>query len=288
MTDETQTPAPVEGEDTGAVLAALQGDKTYLKDPGEAETPTPEPEAEDEDLGEDTAAPIDEAAAEKPKLTAKERVQQAVARQREAERDRDFYKEQALRTPQAQPAQVAQPDTPQGDGKPDPTAYENGVYDPQYVEDLTDWKVGRALQGHDQHRRQQEQVRTNVENYETRAKTLWPEGKPAGLKAFELLKEIPVAVYEIVGASDVGPKIAEHLGDNPAELARLERLSPILQARELTLIENRLAEPVKPVPKTATDAPEPAPTARGAGGRFQVSPDTDDFEAFQKQHFPGG
>lgn len=286
MTDETQTPTPVEGEDTGAVLAALQGDKTYLKDAGDE----PAPEAEPTPGDDAAAAPEAEPEAPKPKAkqTAQERIDELTAARREAERDRDFYKEQALRAPTAKPAEAAPDPAPQGDGKPDPTAYENGVYDPQYVEDLTDWKVGRALAGHDQHRRQQEQVRTNVENYESRAKTLYPDGKPDGLKAFELLKEIPTSVYEIVGASDVGPKIAEHLGANPAEIARLERLSPILQARELTQLESRLTDPVKPTPKTATDAPEPAPTARGAGGRFQVSPDTDDFEAFQKQHFPGG
>lgn len=286
MTDETQTPAPVAGEDTGAVLAALQGDKTYLTDKGDE----PIIQAEETPGDDAAAAPEAEPEAPKPKVkqTAQERIDELTAARREAERDRDFYKEQALRAPTAKPAEAAPDPAPQGDGKPDPSAYENGVYDPQYVEDLTDWKVGRALDGRDQQRRQQDQVRTNIENYETRTKTLYPDGKPAGLKAFEQILQIPVSVFEIVGASDVGPKIAEHLGANPDELARLDRLSPILQARELTQLEQRLTEPVKPIPKTATDAPEPAPTARGAGGRFSVAPDTDDFEAFQKQHFPGG
>jgi hypothetical protein len=64
-----------------------------------------------------------------------------------------------------------------------------------------------------------DQVRTTVQTFETRAKTLFPDGEPAGLTAFKQIPELPVAVMEIVGASDIGPKLAEHLGDNPAELS---------------------------------------------------------------------
>src|SRR5882724_1307203 len=110
MSEENNAPAAVAGEDTNAVLAhaALEGDKTFLRDPDYTAI-EPEPvEGEGED-GEDAAAPEGEARPEKVKLTASQRVQQAVARQREAERDRDFYKEQALRgpAPEKPPAQAA-------------------------------------------------------------------------------------------------------------------------------------------------------------------------------------
>jgi hypothetical protein len=67
-----------------------------------------------------------------------------------------------------------------------------------------------------------------------------------------------------------------------------ERAQPDLQARELTLLETRLTPAAKPTPKTATDAPEPPPQARGAGGQFKVAADTDDFAAFEKQYRIGG
>jgi hypothetical protein len=183
-----------------------------------------------------------------------------------------------LRGTQAQPAQEAQV-TPQGDGRPDRADYDN--YD-DYVEDLTDWKAANAVDQYTRRATMQTQQRQVVETYHTRTATLYPNGKPAGLSAFERIAVVPEAVNEIVGASDIGPRIAAYLGDNPAELARLDRLSPIQQARELTLLETRLAVPGKSSAKNATDAPEPAPQARGAGGRFGVAPDTTDFAAFEK------
>ena len=290
MTTEN-TAAPVAGEDTSAVLAALEGDKTYLAEPpeppkaeeGEA---VEEAAAEPADTGDD--APATEAeAAEKRKMTARERVEQAVARQREAEREAEFWKAKATQPANAQPAQEAQ-FQPQGDGRPDPNDYET---DADYWEAVTDWKAemaaSRAVDQFRQAARQTEVVAT----FETRAKALFPEGEPEGLMSFRAIPELPMAVMEIVSVSDVGPKLAAHLGDNPAELQRLAGMSPVQQARELTRLETRLVAPPAPAtppPKTATSAPEPPPQARGSSGQFKVSGDTDDFAAFERQYRIGG
>lgn len=238
--------------------------------------------AEQVEPGDDAAAAAAEGEAQaKPKKSAQERINELTAARREAERDRDFYREQALRNQApAQPAEQAQ-QQPQGDPRPAREDYED---DFDYIEALTDWKAEQAAERLSARTRQQEQASSARTNFETRAKTLFPDGEPAGLEKFKRLPQLPVAVIEIVGDSDIGPKIAEHLGDNPAELARLERLTPIQQARELTRLEQRLTPPAKPTPKTATDAPEPPPQARGAGGKFTVSPDTDDFAAFEKNY----
>lgn len=238
----------------------------------------------DEQSGDDAAAATDDPAP-KPKKSAQERINELTAARREAERDRDFYREQALRAQQTQqPAREAQHEQPQEAERPDRADFAD---DFEYIEALTDWKAEKAAERLAAQSRQQEQARNARSTFETRAKTLFPEGEPAGLEAFRRIPELPVAVLEIVGDSDVGPKIAEHLGDNPAELRRLEGLSPIQQARELTRLENRLIAPTpapKPPAKTATDAPEAPPQARGTGGRFTVAPDTDDFAAFEKQY----
>lgn len=287
MTDETQGAAQADSEDTAAVLAhaALEGDKTFLRDPNDT-AGQPEVEGEEaEDPGEETAATEPEAKPEKVKLTAQQRVQQAVARQREAERDRDFYRDQALaRQAPEKPAQEAQPT---GDGRPDPADYEGGIYDPVFVQRNTEFTVNQAVAAALAERDGRQSISTKVSAFESKVAELFPDGEPDGLKAFRALPSLPQGVSDVLLASDIAPKLAEHLGDNPNELARLSGLSPALQARELTLIESRLATPAKPPPKTATDAPEPAPQARGSGGQFKVAGDTDDFEAFERQHMPG-
>ena len=60
---------------------------------------------------------------------------------------------------------------------------------------------------------------------------------------------------ETIRASEIGPELAYHLGNNPKEAERIARLSPFLQAKEIGKIEAKLAD-APPVKKT-TSAPAP-------------------------------
>lgn len=70
---------------------------------------------------------------------------------------------------------------------------------------------------------------------------------------------------ETIRASDQGPDVLYHLGSNPAEAARIARLSPLLQAKEIGRIEAALAS--APPVKRTTSAPPPispvTPTSNG-------------------------
>lgn len=80
-------------------------------------------------------------------------------------------------------------------------------------------------------------------------------------------RDLPVSevMAETIRASDIGPEIAYHLGHHPDEAARIFRLSPFLQAKEIGKLEAKLtaSPPTKPV----TSAPPPiAPvTAKSVG-----------------------
>lgn len=289
MTDETNAAEQSAGEDTAAVLAmAESGEKTYLE-------PKAEPEAKEttsEDPGDDAdaAKPDTEAEADapKPKKTAKDRIDELTWRLREAER-REATLLDRIGGKQA-PAQEAHTET-QGDGRPDPEAYEGGAYDPLFIEHLTDWKAEQAVNRRMSEREERQTVETQFQAFKAKTDELFPEGESEGFVAFRQYPKVTPTMTEVILSSDIGPKLAEHLGDNPREFQRLSGLSPALQARELTLLETRLAPPkadAKPTPKTTTNAPEPAPQARGSGGQFKVSGDTSDFAAFEKQYRIGG
>lgn len=254
-------------------------------DDAQNETSAADAQAE---TGDDAAAATDEngqATPPKPKKTVQERIDELTAARREAERDRDFYREQALRAGNGkQPAEEAQQHQPQGGGEPDPGDYDHGENDLRYVRDLARWEARQEFMAMAEEQREQERARNARQTFETRRAALFPNGDPEGLQRFREIPSLPSAVVEIVAESDIGPKIADHLGANPAELQRLKGMTPIQQARELTRLELRLSEPAKPTPKTATDAPEPPPQARGTGGRYKVAPDTDDFAAFEKNY----
>ena len=76
---------------------------------------------------------------------------------------------------------------------------------------------------------------------------------------------ITEVMAEAIYASDVGPEVAYYLGSNVKEAARISKLSPFLQAKEIGKIEARLASD-PPVKKTS-NAPAPISpvTARSNG-----------------------
>jgi hypothetical protein len=98
---------------------------------------------------------------------------------------------------------------------------------------------------------------------------------------------LPASLSELILDSEDGVKVAEYLANDLGEYRRIAALPAHIQGREIGKIEAKLASPpeAKPAPKSKAPAP-PEQMARGAGGRFAVPPDTDDFAAFEKQYGP--
>ena len=78
---------------------------------------------------------------------------------------------------------------------------------------------------------------------------------------------------QTIQASDVGPEVAYYLGANPQDAARISKLSPFLQAKEIGKIEARLAS--DPPVKKSSSAPAPI-TPVGARAAANQSYDTTD------------
>jgi hypothetical protein len=272
-----------EERDPAAETAASEAAAEALNQP----TPEPKPEAPAAEAapGPDAAAPGPEGEAEKPKpKTAQERIDEITGQKHEATRraeaaEAELERIRAARKPAEEPEPKKNPD-----GRPDPEDYDFGIADEKYLEDLTDWKAEQAVQKALGNRDAASSARQAVTSFRERATKAFPDGEPAGLKAYRALDKVPAAVQDVVLVSEVGHKIAEHLGANQPELTRLAGLSPTLQAYELGKLETRFSTATPP-PNNVSQAPEPPnTTARGAGGRFSVPADTDDFAAFDKQY----
>jgi hypothetical protein len=78
---------------------------------------------------------------------------------------------------------------------------------------------------------------------------------------------------ETIRASDIGPELAYHLGQNPKEADRIARLAPFLQAKEIGKIEARLAD--APPVKKASSAPEPIRPVRARVSNTGIVDTTD-------------
>lgn len=259
--------------------------------PSEDETSLPESAEQSETQETEAEATEGEAEEEKPrKATAKDRIDELTRLRREAERreedkarEAEYWRNIALEKSQA--AESNKPAEAEGDGRPDPEKYEAGEYDPRYVEDLTDWKARTAVERYAQSltaQTQAERAQTEWQSREARAAEALPDYEEKVILGAQRKEWAcsPVAA-DAIKMSEKGPELAYHLASNPAEAARIYRLSPALQLMELGKIEANLSQPKA---KTATTAPTPAPQVRGSGGKFATPPDTNDFAAFEKQY----
>lgn len=274
--------------ETPAAEAAPEGEVAQPEKPPEApEGEVDQPKAE----GEEGEPPTDPAP--KPKKTAQQRIDELTWAKNEAERREQATQE---RLEAALAAQKPAPAARSADDVPDPNEYEFGEEDAAYIRDVTRFETKRELQAEfeakEARRETERTMATARQAFETRKAQAFPDGETDGFKAFCAVEKVPVVLNDVIMISDVGPQLAAHYGDNPADLQRLSALPLHLQAYEIAKVEGRLTAPTapataetpKPQPKIATDAPNPAPQVRGSGGQFKVSPDTDDFAAFDKAY----
>lgn len=259
----------------------------------EAVTKTPET-VEAETVETEQEAPADDSAtdaeqAPKPKKSAKERIDEITWEKHEAIRRAEAAEAERERLA-AQIAQLsAQLPQQSDDLPPNPQHYEYGELDVNYIRDVTRYEIKLEQKAQDEQRAFQERQKTfseKVSSFMAKSKEAFPDGPSNGLSVF-LHASTPVTeeVAELVASSDVGPKLAEYLGDNIAELHRINALPAHMKGFEIARIEARLSVPAETKPPPKPKAPIPPETLpRGTSGRFAVSPDTDDFSAFEKSY----
>lgn len=81
---------------------------------------------------------------------------------------------------------------------------------------------------------------------------------------------------EVIRTLEVGPEVALHLADNAKDAARIAKMPPLQQARELGVIEAKVS--AEPPPKEKTKAPAPITPIRGKSGGEKKPGDMSDAE----------
>ena len=130
-----------------------------------------------------------------------------------------------------------------------------------YAEVLAERKAEELLDRRDRARQQREML----ESYHDREETVRDKYDDFEQVAYNPNLSVTDAMAMAIQASDIGPDVLYHLGVNPKDAQRISRMDPILQAREIGMIEARLS--AEPTFKKTSNAPAPiAPvTARTAG-----------------------
>ena len=144
-------------------------------------------------------------------------------------------------------------------GKPSPEDFVGGVFNPDYIEALTDYKMGEALTKRDR----EQKTTTRL----TAVKDREAEFVKSNPGYFDALSEVTASslindglIYEALIDDDNAPRIVFYLGNNPEELAKIENLSVHQKIMKLGAISasfdnqsgkptpiSRAAKPITPI-----------------------------------------
>jgi len=189
------------------------------------------------------------------KTGAEKRIAELTAKRRQAERDADYWRNEAMKRSgePPKPGEITETFT-----RPKPIQKDFEDYD-EYVENLADWKYEQKEAA-----RQAAQVATSQKEKAAQFQKKLNEGfeKHEDFAEVALNRDLPItpnmvdALYDCEHAAE----IAYHLGQNLTEARRIASLSPIAAAREIGKLEARFSGPPQ---KTTTRAPGPTKDITG-------------------------
>ena len=243
---EQQTSSPAD--------ASSEAPETVTEELQQSEQQEAAEKPEEGDEGDDQGG--EEKLHEKPKRSARERINELTKRAHEAEREVQRLREASER----KPAESTE--------KPNPDKF--GSYD-EYVEALADWKadqrVAESFKRRDAERSQAAEARAAEAKAQAWAErqSEFREATPdydavVGKSAVQIAPHVVDTLLD----SESGPELAYHLAKRPETVKRINALSPLSAARELGRIEATLSNPAAPQIKPASKAPAPITPVRSS------------------------
>jgi hypothetical protein len=205
--------------------------------------------------------------------SAQERINKAVLKQREAEREADYWKAKAT-SQSAEPVATIASDR-------EPQEAEFADYG-QYLKALTKWEIrqDRADAARAALTQQQQDYQAEL----SRAFTPQLQTARAKYDDFDEVVAQPIfssTTQDLLFHSPQGAEIAYFLGTNPQEALRLNELSPVAAAREIIKLEARFVMQ----PKTVSSAPAPITPVTGTAPALkdEDTMTTDEWMAHERQ-----
>jgi hypothetical protein len=220
-------------------------------EPALAETPVV-----DETPGAESAPAATDASAAAEKTPTQKRIDELTWLRREAERDRDYWREHATRQTPANPAvEASAPKKP-------PTLAEHNYDESAYQAALAEhFKAETARQVREELQREQaeQSVRQRVESFGKREQAF--ASKHADYLEITRDPTLPVseAMVELLQESEVGPEVLYYLGNNREEALKIAQLGEFAAARAIGRLEAKLETVKTAPPKPVSKAPPPPP-----------------------------
>lgn len=251
---------------------------------------------EDAQQSEDAADAPEKEERRRPARSVQQRINEAVAKQRRAERETEDLRRRVAALEAAEEKSLPKGEEPakeKSDGKgPDPEKYTYGELDPRYIADLAEYHADRKAaqikaefereRQADAERRTKAEVQQKVEDLVRQGARKYRDFNNVVVKAAEA-GDFPVSaeMAELVLGSKVGADVAYHLATHLDLAVRISEMAPLKQAAEFGKLESRYLNASRPRTTTTQAPPPPVSPPRGAGGKFETRPDTADFAAFE-------
>ena len=195
---------------------------------------------------EDHAQTAPEVAENQPEQTEEKKFSQAeldaMIGKRLAREQRKWEREQQAKAAEAQTITRVPAELPPVDQFESPEAYAEALAERRAHELIHQREFAkRQAEVMDAYHDKEEEARTKYDDFEQ--------------VAYNPQLRITDVMAETIRASDSGPDVAYHLGQNPKEAERISALPPFLQAKEIGRIEAKLA--AEPPSKKTSSAPAP-------------------------------
>ncbi len=273
MSDEVTKPGPVDNSHLDAGIAA-RAEKAEAQKPVEKEPAEPKAEAQigEQNETEGTAASeADDAAAQRPKNKGVgKRIDELTREKYDAQRERDFWREQAMRN-QRQPEQRQEQAGQTVQATDEPTLEEHGFDVAAYNRAWYDWRKQEDAKA-DQKAKEIQSQQERAKKYQDSVQS-FAEANPDFYDVFHDGLPVTQTMAEAITDADNPAAIAYYLGQNPEEAARIAGMSPSAVSRAIGRIEAKLESQAAPAAadqarapeqKTVTKAPPPVTTLSGA------------------------
>lgn len=213
----------------------------------EAET-SPEPAGASPDSHEEPGTSNAEESSAKHNRV-QERFNELTAARRQAEREAEYWREQAKKgepPEQAKPVQQGEPSLDQFDD-----------YD-EYVVAKAEYRLEQKLKQQQQERQQmsaQQQHQEKVQSFQAKANEARTKYEDFDVVVYGSNAPMSQAMEQVILSDDMGPDIAYYLGENTQEAQRIASMNPYQAVMEMAAIKTKLAAPPK-----QSSAPEPIST----------------------------
>lgn len=228
----------------------------------EDETPATDEQAEEDEKEAEDGEEIKEDKPKKPLKGFKKRIDKLSRRVSDTERERDYWKQEAMKAAkQPEAAQKVDVKPPvSAEGKPKADEYETHE---EYVEALAEWKADQRW-AEKEAKQKETQIKTefqkSVESFQAKVQDFAKKHDDYE-DVMESVDDIiaPVHVQQLLIESENGPALMYELAKNRDALAKICSLSPLAAAREIGVFEAKISSKDQPkqIKQLTTKAPAP-------------------------------